>query len=578
MKKIVCNPINIEYKYQINKDALGRVSVSRESADPSVVLFKDRYYLFASMCGGFWVSDDLCGWEYHKYVGVNPYEYAPDVCVMDEYIYFSSSSKERCDFYRSADPINDGFTKAADGFQFWDPHMFVDEDSRVYFYWGCNNSTPLYGVELDSKTMQQIGEVKELIFGNDKEHGFERIGEDHVLGEPKTEEEKLIRQYVGTAPYIEGAWMTKHNGKYYLQYGAPGTQYNVYADGVYVSDSPLGNFSYAKNNPYSYKPGGFIPGAGHGSTFYDKFGNLWHVSTMRVSVNHKFERRIGLFPAGFDADGEMFCNQRCGDFPIVLRDKKTDPWKNPKWTILSYNKKMTASSYVSGFEPKNAADENVQTCWKANTNKSGEWLQVDLGKAYDVACVQINFADDNPTIDLPDDSLFVADNPFSKRHIDESPHVTRWLLEGSLDGENYFILEDKSRAETDLPHDLVVIDGGNKIRYIKCTVYELPYNQNPAISGLRVFGKGKGKPPHAIVSTCAVKVTDHDMDVKWHNGGAVGYNILWGHAPDKLYHSCMVFDKTEFRIGALNKGQDCYVRVDAFNEVGVTYGDVIKVQ
>ena len=47
-------------------------------------------------------------------------------------------------------------------------------------------------------------------------------------------------------PYIEGAWMNKFNGKYYLQYACPGTQYNIYADGVYVGDSPLGPFTLAK--------------------------------------------------------------------------------------------------------------------------------------------------------------------------------------------------------------------------------------------------------------------------------------------------------------------------------------------
>ena len=31
-------------------------------------------------------------------------------------------------------------------------------------------------------------------------------------------------------PFIEGSWMTKHNGKYYLQYGAPGTEFSGYSD------------------------------------------------------------------------------------------------------------------------------------------------------------------------------------------------------------------------------------------------------------------------------------------------------------------------------------------------------------
>lgn len=84
-------------------------------------------------------------------------------------------------------------------------------------------------------------------------------------------------------PFIEGAWMTKHDGTYYLQYAGPGTEYNVYGDGVYESDSPLGPFRLAKNNPYSYKPGGFLRGAGHGSTMEDRYGNWWHTATMQIS-------------------------------------------------------------------------------------------------------------------------------------------------------------------------------------------------------------------------------------------------------------------------------------------------------
>lgn len=110
--------------------------------------------------------------------------------------------------------------------------------------------------------------------------------------------------FITGAPYVEGAWMSKHGGEYYLQYGASGSRFNVYADGVYVGDRPLGPFRLAENNPYSYKPGGFLPGAGHGSTMEDTCGNAWHTATMRICVNHNFERHIGLWPAGWDEDGE----------------------------------------------------------------------------------------------------------------------------------------------------------------------------------------------------------------------------------------------------------------------------------
>ena len=113
-----------------------------------------------------------------------------------------------------------------------------------------------------------------------------------------------------------------------------------------MSDFPLGPFTLADNNPYSYKPGGFLPGAGHGSTMRDKQGNLWHASTMRISMNHTFERRVGIWPAGFDEDGELFCNQRYGDWPMEVEDDRMDPWKEPQWYLLSYGKTASASSFT----------------------------------------------------------------------------------------------------------------------------------------------------------------------------------------------------------------------------------------
>ena len=65
------------------------------------------------------------------------------------------------------------------------------------------------------------------------------------------------------------------------------------------------------------------------------------------------------------------------------------------------------------------------------------------------------------------------------------------------------------------------------------------------------------------------------MEVKIEDNGAVGYNILWGHTPEKLYHSYMIFGKDAQTIGALVKGQNYYVRVDAFNETGIAEGEVV---
>ena len=596
MKKILCNPININYRYQFNQDPRTQVlSINREAADPSMICFHGRYYIFASMTLGVWVSDDLVNWENHRLPDTLPlYDYAPDVRVLGEWVYLCASKRDKiCDRYRTKDILNGPYERIEGSFPFWDPNLFVDDDGRVYFYWGCASETPIYGVELDPKTMQPIGERRELIFGNPWEKGFERVGEDHTTS-PSSDEEvdaacqaffeaqnldpatipaevmPMIRGMFSNRPFIEGAWMDKFNGKYYLQYACPGTEFNTYADGVYVSNAPLGPFELAENNPYSYHPGGFMPGAGHGSTMRDRFGNLWHASTMRISVQHAFERRVGLWPAGVDTDGELFCNQRYGDWPLTVTDSQDDPWREPEWFLLSYGKKATASSYTEGHEPTLITDENAKTHWQAASDSVDEWLCLDLGREYDVRAIQINFADDKLELPVPGD-FHTGDTP---RYIDDAPMFTRWKLEGSADGEHYHLIEDKTDAQTDLPHDLIVRENGSKLRYLRLSAIQLPYGQRPCVSGIRVFGIGEGERPETPKFR-AVRTSDLDMEVSIEGKNALGWNILWGSAPDKLYHSYMVFRPNQ-RIGALVKDRGYYVRVDAFNENGITHGETVQ--
>lgn len=598
--KLFCNPLNVDYHYQFTKDVMGGdgISVGREAADPSLICFKGRYYMFVSMNLSVWVSDDLANWQSYPLPDYLPlYDYAPDVRVVGDYVYFCASRRGRiCDYYRTKDVINGPYERIEGTFDFWDPNLFLDDDGRLYFYWGCAALQPIHGVELDPETMKPITEPKALIHGDPYSIGFERIGEDHSKP-PLTDAEidaaldaflksrggdrsmlppeslDGLRGMLAQHPFIEGAWMTKHSGKYYLQYAFPGTEYNVYGDGVYISDSPLGDFKLAENSPYSYKPGGFIPGAGHGSTLEDTSGCFWHTATMRISVNQNFERRVGLWRAGFDKDGHLFCNQRYGDWVCDIDKLRADPWANPDWMLLSFGKKATASSCEEGKDASRATDENVQTWWRASTNNPGEWLALDLGHECDVRAVQINFADDKIDIPVPGE---IQGGDTGSRYIDPAQHLTRWTLEGSVDGERWTMLCDKSKVETNLPHDVVFIEKGMKLRHLCLTVLATPYDQPACVSGLRVFGIGEGEKP-AVPSYSAVRSSDLDMTVNISENGAVGYNILWGIAPDKLYHSRMTFRAGENVIGAMVKGrEDVYVRVDAFSEVGITEGKTIK--
>ena len=578
--KEYCNPINIPYKFQHYSG-----SASREAADPTLVLFKGRYYLFASMSGGFYWSEDLVDWNWHENRDLDLYRYAPDVHVVGDQLVFCASSRKLSTFWRTDDPLSDRFEKVSEPFAFWDPTVFQDDDGRVYFYWGCDNGNPIYGQELDPKSLLPIGEKQELVWGCPEVHGWERprypgAPVPSVTPSPSMRLIKLALTLSGRGPdnpYIEGAFMNKFQGRYYLQSAAPGTELATYGDGVYVSDSPVGPFTYQKHNPYSSKPGGFITGAGHGSTIEDQYGNLWHSSTMRISVNQGYERRVGLFPAGIDDDGILFCNQSFSDYPLEIPEGKFNPLSiKPKWMLLSYKKPCIASSSRSGHEPMLAADEDIRTSWCAQ-GSSGEWLQMDLGCVYPVHSIQLNLAEvDIPMMEVPKGER--SDFATSSRYIDTNAALkTRWLLEGSLDGAEWFTISDKSAADTDLSHDYLVVDG-MALRYLRITAVELPYDASFAVSGLRVFGQGEGAKPASVQQT-SVQYSDRmTARLQWPVAdGAMGYDVKYGIAPDKLYSSYLVYEKSELLLTTLTKGQQYYVRIDSFNENGVTEGPVGKI-
>ncbi|MGL6201224.1 MAG: family 43 glycosylhydrolase [Lachnospiraceae bacterium] len=596
--KYYCNPLNLEYRYQYVKNAESKeYAVFREAADPSLVLFKDMYYLFPSMSAGFFTSDDLRSWEFHEFLQDMPiYAYAPDVRVAGEYLYFTASKEnETWSFFRTRDPLTEPFEELKGDFSFWDPNLFVDDDGRRYLYWGCSNAEPICVVELDPETMKPLAEPIKLFNTNVEKYGYERSGEDHI---PEKSEEEIWQQvdtmissmpeeekskcpeehlrgilygYMGNNPCLEGPWVTKHNGKYYLQYAIPGTHNNVYGDGVCVSNSPLGPFEPCQNNPYSYKPGGFITGAGHGSTLADKNGDYWHIASMRICCNYKFERRLGLWKAGFDKDGELYCDQRYADWPTAIEQAA---FSDPEWMLLSYGKKVTVSS---GNGAKNVTDEDIRTWWISGSDQPGEWVEVDLGAEYDVRAIQVNFADNLIEKQLPEDAEPVRVT-YEERYIETEKQATRWLLEGSSDGAEYFVIEDKREAKTDYAHDLIVREDGLMARYIRVTIESIPYHLNPCVSGLRIWGKGDGEPPKEAEDVSVSFEGDLDMTMSCNIENTIGINILWGYEEDKLYHSCMVYGESHKHIGALIKDQSLFVRVDTFNENGITEGTVLKVR
>lgn len=549
-QRTYCNPVDLDYGYTPipNFSEMGR---HRATADPVITLFKDKYYLFSTNQWGYWWSDDMADWHFVPRKFLKPWHKvydelcAPATLVLgDTLLVIGSTYTKDFPLWMSTDPQRDSWTEAVDSFQAgaWDPAFFADDDGRVYIYFGSSNTFPIYGQEVDRKTLQPLGERRELIRLDAKQHGWERFGE--------------YNDNTFLDPFIEGAWMNKHEGKYYLQYGAPGTEFSGYGDGVYVSSDPLGPFEYQRHNPFAYKPGGFARGAGHGATYQDKAGNWWHVSTIAISVKNNFERRLGIWPAGFDKEGVMYCNTAYGDYPHYLPAGKADHLQSrfTGWMLLNYNKPVQVSSTLGGYAPNFAVDEDIKTYWSAATGDKGEWLQTDLGAVSTVHAVQINYADQ--------DATFLGKQP-GLYH--------QYKLSYSADGKNWKTLADKSRNTTDEPHDYLELEKPVEARFLKMENVHMPSGKF-ALSGLRVFGKGKGALPDTVQRFIGLRGKSEPRNawLRWQQSDdATGYTIWFGNAPGKLYNNIMVYGKNEYWFSGMDRYLPYYFQIEAFNENGI---------
>ena len=555
-QKTYCNPINLDYGYTPipNFSTWGK---HRATADPVIVNYKGDYYLFSTNQWGYWWSSDMNNWNFVSKKFLRPWHNvydelcAPGIGILgDTMLVFGSTYSKNFTLWMSTDPKSNDWKPLLDSLDIggWDPSFFTDDDGRFYMYNGSSNRWPLYGVELDRKTFKPIGTRKEL-FGLDSwRYGWHRFGEymdDTFLD-----------------GFLEGAEMVKHNGKYYFQYAGPGTEFSGYADGVAVGDGPL-NYFQNQSDPLSMKAGGFARGAGHGATFQDNQKKYWHVSTMVVAVKNNFERRLGIWPAGFDKDDVMYCNTAFGDYPHFLPGDMIDHKQSrfTGWMLLNYKKPVQVSSTLgSQYNANNAVDESIKTYWSAASANKGEWIQTDLGQTSTINAVQINYAD--------------QDVSFLGKTLNEQH---QYLLYYSLDGKKWNVLIDKSANKKDVPHDYIELEKPIQARYIKLENIHIPSGKF-AISGLRVFGNGNSTKPEAVKDFYVLR-TEKDKRSAWLKwspvDNAYAYNIYFGTDPDKLYNSIMVHDANDYYYKGMDSKKTYYYKIEAINENGVSLSSKI---
>ena len=210
---------------------------TRSIADPTVLRFQGKYYLFLS--GGMvWSSDDLVHWK-HQPATMPPGRRATAPATLNTRATYTSQATT-LGFFVPVSPSALMSTSAilrttmarrccssAPWFSSMKTHACTPTiPDAIPTASTVSNSTV--------KTSPALQRRRRDSGPSTIPHVWERYGDNNEGAE---------------VTWLEAPWMTKHNSKYYLQYSAPGTEWKTYAVGVYTAKSPLGPFTYAQAQP-----------------------------------------------------------------------------------------------------------------------------------------------------------------------------------------------------------------------------------------------------------------------------------------------------------------------------------------
>lgn len=212
-------------------------AVYADYADPDVLLYDGKYYLYATGgTGGYdvHVSDDLVNWKKHSKKAVQPVlwgittsYWAPDVEYIDGRFYMVVTCGECIGIAVSDSPLGP-FTECHDSVLYRgaiDGHLFVDDDGDIYLYYvHFSNGNNIAGVRLN-KNMKPLKSTWKLLITPSEEW--------------ETREGNIA----------EGPYMLKHNGTYYLTYSGSNYVSRDYSVGYATSKSPLGDYDKYDLNP-----------------------------------------------------------------------------------------------------------------------------------------------------------------------------------------------------------------------------------------------------------------------------------------------------------------------------------------
>jgi xylan 1,4-beta-xylosidase len=431
----------------------------RELADPAALWHEGKWYLYPSVDMAWVSADEGLTWQHHP-LNVRDVGYAPTV-VNHQGRFLLMASEEQgvaSQVYSSSSPLGPfepigkiAIKKEPKHPPHIDPMLFSDESGKLFYYWGCSPRGGIWGVELDAKDpTKPLGEPKELIPFLPDTYSWERVGNNNQ--NPNT-------------GWMEGSWMVKQNGRYYLTYSAAGTQYRTYAMGAYVSDSPLGPFVPQKRNPFFRTTEGLITGTGHGAVVAGPRGRLWVFYCVFAGVIHGFERRLGLDLVEIDSNGELYVPRATTTPQALPSSTPAEPWVH-----LNDGEPTFPSSSAPNLAGRLAADNDLRTWWQPAAGDAQPTLTTHFSAPATVGGVRIVWRD----VGL-DTTKGIKPGPF------------RYRVEAETAPNQWKTIIDRSKSDEDMLIDYRECAPTSAIR-ARLVILGSPAGIQPGVAEFTVFG------------------------------------------------------------------------------------------
>lgn len=463
------------------------------SGDVTVILEQGKYYMYCTG-GGAWISDDMLNWSYQRVANV---PVAPHVVKYNGSFYMCGNDGP---LYKADNPLGP-FTELGD----WkntptvdkgwngpfDMDIYIDDDNKPYLYYPGRGVSGIFVAPLDPDDLTKFAGPAKHLFSFNKDNIWERYGERN--------------EYTDVA-WIEGPWLQKIKGTYYLQYSASGTQWKTYASGYYTAKSPMGPFTYAPNNPLLRRTDGLVTGAAHGCIIEGPDKNLWQFYTIVLS-NPPGGRRIGMDRITLDKDGNLAV--KVTDTPQWAPNTGLDPARGDSGSIpVTINKirAMNALSRFSSEQPGHfaayAVDDSSGTWWEPTPTDTQPALTVELSPATRFDRVQL-FTIDSVRL------MFnagrgargrapVADNAAQAGTTPQRAVTSayQYKIEVSLDGQTYTTALDMT-SNTISRNTIFEEISPVKCRFVRLTMTNWPGTMPLGIIEFTVFGKPADSLPSA---------------------------------------------------------------------------------